>query len=424
MPMFFSYRSKAILKREVKQQIFTKKFVIMTISMPLIMLVVLGLQFVIATFDREELSTIHILNESAAFQELVRNQLSSEDFDSRDLYRFEYAVVAADGVAAYVDAQRPALLEGKLTGVLFIPDSARDDKKATYYASNPANQNLLQRMREQLNRALVNEYFGQLNIDAAAVSYARTNVSIDGVRISREGNSTQNPGNLIVAFGFTMLIYISLLSMGPSVMAAVNEEKTNRIVEVLMSAVSAQELLYGKIMGTAVAGLVQMAIWISPVAIISLMSLPALAMMDFGLQLSLFQVLYFLLNYVMGLMVFLSIFAALGAMFDTPQDAQGSMMPVMMLIIIPFTLAFSMVRNPANVLAEVSSMLPFATILVMPARMTLIDVPLWQLGVATLVNFATFYFCIRGGAKIYRITILLTGKRPNWSEIWKWLRYA
>lgn len=419
-----NYRSRAILKREIKQQIFTKKFVIMTVSLPLIMLVMMGLQYLIATFDREELSTIHILNESAAFQDLLREQLSSEDFESRDLYRFEYQLVAAKEVAAYVDAQRPALLRGEITGVLFVPDSARTDKKATYYASNPANQNLLGRLREQLNRTVVNDYFSSLNIDPAAIQYARTSVSIDGVRIGREGNTTLNPGNLVVAFGFTILIYISLLGMGPSLMGAVNEEKTNRIVEVLMSAVSAQELLYGKIVGAAVAGLVQMAIWISPVVIVSLMSLPMLAAMDFNLQLDAFQILYFLLNYVMGLMVFLSIFAAMGAMFDTPQDAQSSMMPVMMLIIIPFTLAFSMVRNPANVLAEVSSMLPFATILVMPARMTLIDVPLWQLGVATLVNFATFYFCIRGGAKIYRITILMTGKRPNWAEIWKWLRYA
>jgi ABC-2 type transport system permease protein len=143
--------------------------------------------------------------------------------------------------------------------------------------------------------------------------------------------------------------------------------------------------------------------------------------LDFDI--GLFNILYFLLNYLMGLLIFLSIFAAFGAMFDTPQDAQSSMMPVMMLIIIPFVLAFSMLRNPANGLAEVSSMLPFATILVMPARMTLIDVPMWQLGVAFVVNLLTFYVCIRSGAKIYRITILMTGKRPGWKEIYKWVRY-
>jgi ABC-2 type transport system permease protein len=207
-------------------------------------------------------------------------------------------------------------------------------------------------------------------------------------------------------------------------MAAVNEEKTNRIIEVLLSAVTPRELLYGKIVGTAVAGLVQMVIWISPLVLLSLVSLPALVMMDLpSVNLGFFTILYFLVNYLMGIVAFLAIFAAFGAMFDTPQDAQGSMMPVMMLIIVPFFLAFSMARNPANALAEVSSMLPFATILVMPARMTLIEVPLWQVGVAFLVNLLTIWCCIRAGAKIYRLTILMTGKRPAWADIWRWLRH-
>lgn len=279
-------------------------------------------------------------------------------------------------------------------------------------------------MREQINRAVVEDYFQALDIGQEAISFARTNVQVEGVRITREGSDSASGGNLVVAFGFTFLIYLSLLTMGPAVMAAVNEEKTNRIVEVLLSAVSPGELMYGKVIGTAITGLVQMAIWISPVIIFSLMSLPALAMMNtLEFQLDLFDITYFLLNYLMGLLAFLGIFAAFGAMFDTPQDAQGSMMPVMMLIIVPFLLAFSMARNPANSLAEVSSMLPFATIMVMPARMALIDVPLWQVAVAFAVNLATIWLCIRGSARIYRITILMTGKRPGWSEIWKWLRY-
>src|SRR5690606_184898 len=173
------------------------------------------------------------------------------------------------------------------------------------------------------------------DVGQEAISFARTSVMVEGVRITREGQASTNAGNLVVAFGFTFLIYVSLLSMGPAVMAAVNEEKTNRIVEVLLSAVSPGELMYGKIVGTAITGLVQMAIWLTPLLIISLLSLPALTMMNtLELRLDAFDVLYFLLNYVIGLMVFLGIFAAFGAMFDTPQDAQSSMMPVMMLIIV------------------------------------------------------------------------------------------
>ena len=419
-----NYRTKAILKREIKQQIFSRKFIIMTVSLPLLMLLLAGLQFFINAVDHEKRSSLLILSESAAMQSLLQTRFADSELANDELYDFSYALIEAAQLNTEVEEQRAALLAGQLTGVLFVPDSARADKQVRYFSPNPANQNLLGRLREQINRAVVEDHFRQLDVGQEAISFARTSVMVEGVRITREGQASTNAGSLVVAFGFTFLIYVSLLSMGPAVMAAVNEEKTNRIVEVLLSAVSPGELMYGKIVGTAITGLVQMAIWLTPLLIISLLSLPALTMMNtLELRLDAFDVLYFLLNYVIGLMVFLGIFAAFGAMFDTPQDAQSSMMPVMMLIIVPFLLAFSLARNPANGLAEVSSMLPFATILVMPARMALIEVPLWQLAVAMTVNVATLWFCVRAAAKLYRVTILMTGKRPGWAEIWKWLRY-
>lgn len=421
----FNYRSKAIIKREIRQQIFTKKFVIMTLALPLFIILVGALQFFITTFDREERSALHIINESTAFQQLLQDQLPDTELSDAALYELDFRQLAAADIEAHVDAQREALMNGSLTGIVWIPDSAREDKKLTYYSANPANLVLQGRLRELVNRTVVGDYFDALGIERSAIEFARTDVTVEGVRVSSEGNSDMNVGNLVVAFALTTMIYMSLLSMGPAVMAAVNEEKTNRIVEVLLSAVTPQELIYGKIVGTAAAGLVQMVIWISPLILISLVSLPALVMMDLpSVDLDLFTILYFLVNYLMGVITFLAIFAAFGAMFDTPQDAQGSMMPVMMLIIVPFLLAFTMLRNPANVLAEVASMLPFATILVMPARMTLIDVPLWQTAVAFVVNLLTIWCCIRAGAKIYRLTILITGKRPAWADIWRWLRSA
>lgn len=418
-----NHRTKAIIKREIRQQIFTKKFLIMTLSLPLILIVVGGIQFFIATFEREELATLQILNESEEFQQLLRSQLPDTELADPQLYRLDFQLKSTAELDSYVDAQRAALLNGSLTGIVWVPDSAREDKQIRYFSANPANQVLLGRVRELVNRSVVGARFDALGIERSAIEFARTNVSVDGVRVSREGNSQLSAGNLVVAFALTFMIYISLLSMGPAVMAAVNEEKTNRIVEVLLSAVTSRELVYGKIIGTAVAGLAQMAIWISPLLVLSLISLPALAMMELpAVDLDLFTLLYFLLNYLMGIVVFLAIFAAFGAMFDTPQDAQGAMMPVMMLIIVPFLLAVSMARNPANTLAEVSSMLPFATILVMPARMALIDVPLWQVAVAFLMNLLTIWLAVRAGAKIYRLTILMTGKRPSWADIWRWLR--
>lgn len=420
----FNYRSKAILKREIKTQIFSKKFIIMTLSLPIFMAVMFGLQYIFVTFDREEKSLLHILHESEDFQALIQQQIAGTELDNPALYELQFALIEPDAIESYVEERRPALLDGSITGIVFIPDSAREDKRIHYYSTNPNNQILQGRLREQVNRAVVGEYFDKLNVGAEAIAYARSNVDVQGIRVTSEGNTGADFDNMILAFGLSFLIYISLFSAGPAVMAAVNEEKTNRVVEVLLSAVTTRELVYGKIIGTALTGLVQMAIWISPVLIISLLSLPALAMLDtFDFNLSLLEVLYFLVNYFFGVICFMGFFAAFGAMFDNPQDAQGAMMPVFMLIMVPFFMVFTLVQNPANILAEVGSMLPFFNIMIMPARMVLIDVPLWQLGIAILVNIATLWLCIRFGAKLYRITILMTGKKPGWKEIYKWLRY-
>src|SRR5690606_13909392 len=285
---------------------FTKKFIIMTLSLPVFMLLMIGLQLFIANFDREEHTRLLVLTESADFQSLLQARFAESELGNSELYELRYEVLADATPEARIDAEREALLRGALTGILFVPDSAREDKQVRYFSSNPGNQNLLGRLREQINRAVVEDYFRSLDIGQEAVSFARTNVQVDGVRITREGSDSASGGNLVVAFGFTFLISLSLLTMGPAVMAAVNEEKTNRIVEVLLSAVSPGELMYGKVIGTAITGLVQMAIWISPVILFSLMSLPALALMNtLEFQLDLFDITYFLLNYLMGLLAFL-----------------------------------------------------------------------------------------------------------------------
>jgi ABC-2 type transport system permease protein len=208
-------------------------------------------------------------------------------------------------------------------------------------------------------------------------------------------------------------------------MAAVNEEKVSRVVEVVLSSVSTAELMAGKIIGSAIAGFAQMFIWLIPVVLITSGSLPLIvALSELNIQLDISMLAYFLLNYLIGVLTFLSIFSAFGAMFDTPQDAQSSMFPVMLLIVVPFFLAFSVVNNPTSMLGVVGSMLPFFAILVMPARMVLIDVPLWQFALAVLVNLATLYFVVLLCGKIYRFTILMTGKQPSWKEIYKWIRYS
>ncbi|MGE5410688.1 MAG: ABC transporter permease, partial [Clostridiales bacterium] len=141
------------------------------------------------------------------------------------------------------------------------------------------------------------------------------------------------------------------------------------------------------------------------------------------LKLSMSQLLYFLLNYLVGLITFMGLFAAMGAIFDNEQDAQSGMWPLMMLIMIPFFIAISLVNNPGSSLAKFSSIIPFSSIMVMPARMTLTEVPLWQITLSFGINILTMILVFVLAAKIYRVGILMSGKKPKWSEVVQWIRY-
>jgi ABC-2 type transport system permease protein len=201
------------------------------------------------------------------------------------------------------------------------------------------------------------------------------------------------------------------------------EEKNSRVVEVLLSSVSSKELMSSKIFGASITGVIQMAVWLSPLFLViytAWFTLPV----GMNLQISGFQILYLLFNFFLGLLTFLGLFVMVGSMFDNAQEASSAMWPIIMLIMIPFFIALSLTRNPANPLAEISSMLPFASIIVMPARMTMVDVPFWQFILSIIVSIATILAIFPLAGKVFRIAILRTGKKPKLSEFIKWLRYS
>jgi len=205
-------------------------------------------------------------------------------------------------------------------------------------------------------------------------------------------------------------------------MRSVVEEKNNRIVEVILSSVNSQDLMTGKIIGSAITGLLQMTIWMTPLILListSIFMMPE----EFALQIDLSLILYFLFNFFVGLITFLGLFATVGSIFDNDQDAQSGIWPIMMLIMIPFFIAIAIQQNPNNSVGLIASMFPFASIIVMPAKITLIDVPQWQIIISILVNIFTMFSIFTLAGKVYRVGILSTGKKPKWSEVIKWLRY-
>jgi ABC-2 type transport system permease protein len=255
------------------------------------------------------------------------------------------------------------------------------------------------------------------------LNFARQGIDVTGFKVSKEeGFTEEGYGSLVLTYLFTFLLYISLLMMGQMIMQSVIEEKSSRIVEVILSSVSSKELMIGKILGSGLTGLLQMAIWLSPVIMVA-SSTWIMLPPEVSISLTTFQIVYFLINFFLGLIIFLGLFATVGAIFDNPQDAQSGLWPVMLLIIIPFFIAFSMIENPNSAIAKISSFVPFANIIVMPARMTIADVSIFQLLISLVVSVLTLLAIFPLAGKIYRIGILRTGKKPKWSEVIKWLKY-
>ncbi len=418
----FNSRVLAVIKRELRDKLFSKGFVLMTVLLPLFMIGIISVQTFLFSYEGDEKSHLLFVAETNQLKNELQNEFEKLAYVKSGHYVLTYETMGKDDFKNYLKENKSKLINEKLTGIVFIPSTALTDKKVEYYSKNPTNHSIFSKLRTTINKVLVDEYFTGKQFSDKDISYARESVDFSGFKVSKDEKIEEaGLGGTIISFLFTFLLYLSLLVLGTMMMRAVVEEKNNRIVEVLLSSVSSKELMTGKILGNAVTGLLQMAIWLLPVFLIvssSIFVLPA----ELTINLSIGQLLYFLLNYLIGVVTFLGLFASVGAIFNNDQDAQSGMWPIMMLIMIPFFIAISLGNNPASPIARIASMLPFASIIVMPARMALVDVPVWQFALSIVVNLTTLAIIFTIAGKIYRVGILITGKKPKWSEVIKWVK--
>ena len=361
----------------------------MTLLIPLFMFGVLGLQTFLLHYSDVENAFLIVASESQNLLDSVQTELSQLPKYEDSNIEFMFEKMNREKLETRLSNVRSEILEAKITGIIFIPDAALKNKKVEYYSKNPNNSVLLNRLRPSINKVLTDMYFVGRQLSDEELEYAKNNVDFNGFRISSDKEiKEEGIGNTILSFLFTFLLYMSLIFTGQMTMTSVIEEKSNKIVEVLLSSVSSKELMTGKIIGTSITALVQMAIWLSPLIVListTWFVLPP----EFTLKLSMWHLIYFLVNYFIALITFLGLFATVGSIFDNPQDAQSGIWPIMMLIIIPFFIALGMQTNPENQIARIASFVPFASLIVMPARITLVDIPWLQLMLSIVINLGT-----------------------------------
>jgi ABC-2 type transport system permease protein len=425
-----------VARNEFLKRVRTRWFVLTTVLGPLALL---GFFFVIGfvsvkTMEGEDRLVIVMDGTGVLFDAI------QETGDAQ--LRFEEAAAPEDSV-------RQGVLRGEAHGYLVIPETVLEGEGTVmYYSLEGGLSGIFQRrVEDSIQRTVTDHRLAELQVPEAVLDVMRSDLPLRSVKLTSEGE-TAGSAEAYAAIGFIMgfLIYIAMLVYGSVVMQGVIEEKLSRVVEIIVSSVRPFQLLLGKILGIGAMGLVQMTVWALLImagtvfsgAILALfldptkVDLPVDASQQELLEAVNFEVpslgpevfIWFVLFFLVGYLLYASLFSAIGSAVEQQQDAQGLMLPVMMPIIVSIIFIQPIIEAPNSTLAVTLSMLPFFSPIPMVVRVAVADVPFWQPLVSFLIMVATFLGSVWMSARIYRIGILMYGKKAKLSDLIRWMRYA
>ncbi|HKX27037.1 MAG TPA: ABC transporter permease [Blastocatellia bacterium] len=415
----------AIIKREYLTRVRSKGFIIGTIVSPLLMMSFVIIPVMVARFGGPGSYRIWVLDQTSdarLFERLEKLLTSETGADRRYLIQREIA----DPGASFEELRtrlNQRVAAGELDGYLVLPKEALTEDRIMYLAKNVGDFGSRAQIHNALNRAIIESRVAQAGLKTEDVRNLVRDVQLDvrNVRGEREGNQT-----FFLSFGLLLIIYITVLVYGLMVMSGVMEEKQSRIIEVLLSSVRPFELMLGKLIGIGLVGLTQYLVWVTSGIIISIVTaLPVLAASwDRLPKIPVLQLVFFVVYFILGYFLYATLYAMVGAIISSEEDAQQVQMPVTMTIVIPMMIATLVIRNPDGNLSILLSLVPFFSPILMFLRIGLQMPPWWQIALSILIMIVTILGIIWVAAKIYRVGMLMYGKRPTLPELARWLKYS
>ena len=429
-----------IIKREFIAKVRNKSFIVMTFLSPLLFV---GIAVFVGYLGsiKADVKQIAIHDETGLFFSTFKN--SDE---------YHYQNTSAIDLKVLKDSIKSEYFEG----IIDIPantDTKILQNQVKYISNESPAISFLNDTERTIAKKLTALNFEKAQIDTLAIKNAEAKVDIKTEKANGE-KSVKGLNWIKVAIGsiFGYLIMMFIIIYGNMVMRSVIEEKTNRIIEIIISSVKPFQLMMGKIIGTSLAGVLQFAIW-AVIGLILMFSAsvffgmplgasaaasPELAhiatenglLSDIPMYLAeIYKLPYitllvcFIIFFIGGYFLYSSFYAAIGAAVDNETDSQQFLLPIIMPLILGVYIGFFTVMNdPHGTIATVFSMIPLTSPIVMLMRIPF-GVPWWQIGLSIVILFGTFFFVVWFAAKIYRVGILMYGKKPTYKELFKWLKY-
>jgi ABC-2 type transport system permease protein len=430
-----------IIKREFIAKVRNKSFIVMTFLSPLLFVGMAVLIGFLSTMNKDSVTQIALHDEAG----LLKKEFKTDKFTKyTDLSSLPLKTAKDTALASY-------------EGLIYIPKVAKVQElkeKVVYISEDSPSLEFISEVEDVIDSVITQDNFKVLGFDAKKIEAATADSSLQLSKFSGE-ESLKGLNEIKVAIGglFGYLIMMFIVIYGNFVMRSVIEEKTSRIIEIIISSVKPYQLMMGKIIGNSLAGILQFLIW----AIVGTL-LFFIASSFLGLQMGAstsvspemmetatanvdkmakFQmyaneisnlplatlVISFIVYFIGGYFLYSSLYAAIGAAVDSETDSQQFLLPIIMPLILGVYIGFfTVINDPHGTVATVFSIIPFTSPIVMLMRIPF-GVPWWQLTLSIVLFFGTFIFVVWFASKIYRVGILMYGKKPTWKELYKWLKY-
>jgi len=401
-----------ILKWEYINRVKTKLFLITTFVLPFFMGGMMYLPSILMDLEPDEITEIGLVYDDSV-QDLLGRFQSQMDSNYR----------LSDGNPQFVFSRFPnektaldSVLSKSINGFLFIPGSVQDSGQVNYFSLSLSNIKLYRNLSRILNQVVIEQRMIDQNIDVSLVGQLSRRIAFETFEIDEDGETSEGDelSSFLVPYLFLMILFMTVFMSGQLLLRSVMEERTSRTIEILLSSVTPDELMRGKILGLGALGLTQMCFYL--IVGLAVTEYKELATIEFS------QIPIFLIYFITGYLFYAAIFAAMGTFFTSEQEAQQSSGIISIVAVLPIVFASYFITNPGSAFTIGSSYIPPLTPFMMIIRLGTGSVEMPEIIYTTILMIISCWFMLKISGKIFRTAVLLYGKKVTIREVLRWIR--
>jgi len=409
-----------VVRREYLDRVKKKSFLIGTILGPALMGLLIFAPALFLKFSPETQTSLRVIDMTGEVFGQMKSSMTDTLGDGTAMFSIAEVEIGPDGIEEAKRILNLEVEEDAIDGYLIIPADIADSLKAEFYGKRIGDIRTLERIESALSNVVIGMKLSSRGLDYGEVRGLVEPVDLDAMQVTEGGSERRGGFDFVFmsTFLFIMMLYMTILMWGVAVQRSIIEEKNNRVIEVLLSSLKPEDLLFGKIFGVGAVGLTQYAIW---GLFGTLMTAYGLTMggpvAEIAGSLSFATLGFFVLYYLLGFLFYATLFAGVGSVCNTDQEAQQMQTPIVLCLVFTILVPMMVIQRPDSMFATVLSLIPMFTPIVMFMRINVLMPPLWQIALSVAILVLSIWFAGKLSAKVFRTGILMYGKKVSYKEI-------